>query len=47
MFKIKPILPYVCLEEDPREIPLNKCVSFGDLMATIQKCKELDKKEKK
>ena len=27
---------------DPRSQPLNKCVSFGDIMATLGECKKLD-----
>jgi hypothetical protein len=38
---------YVCFEKDPRKIPLNQCASFGDLMATLERCKELDRKDKK
>jgi hypothetical protein len=38
-------LEYVCLKDDPRKTPLNQCMSMGDLMATIQVCKELDKKD--
>ena len=38
---------YVCGAEDPRKIPLHNCVSLGDLMATLQICKELDEKDKK
>lgn len=40
-------LPYVCGMKDPRKVPLNQCVSLGDMMATIQICKELDEKDKK
>ncbi len=36
---------YVCFQKDPRQTPLMNCVSMGDLMATLQKCKELDEKE--
>ena len=32
---------YVCTKKDPRKTPLNQCVSLGDLMATITKCKHL------
>ena len=38
--------PYVCGARDPRKIPLDRCVSLGDLMATLQRCKELDEKDK-
>ncbi len=38
--------PYVCGARDPRKIPLNQCVSLGDLMATLQRCKELDERDK-
>ena len=37
---------YVCFKKDPRKTPLNQCASLGDLMATIQRCKELDGKDK-
>ena len=38
---------YVWGAEDPRKIPLHNCASLGDLMATLQICKELDEKDKK
>lgn len=38
--------PYVYGARDPRKIPLNQCVSLGDLMATLQRCKELDERDK-
>ena len=38
---------YVCGMKDPRKVPLNQCVSLGDLMATIERCKELDRLDKK
>ncbi len=37
---------YVFTQEDPRKTPLNQCVSLGDLMATLQKCDKLDKRDK-
>ena len=37
---------YVGAQEDPRGTPLNQCVSLGDLMWTLQRCMELDEKEK-
>jgi len=39
--------PYVCGAKDPRKIPLDRCVSLGDLMATIERCKELDRLDAK
>lgn len=36
---------YVCFQEDPRKTPLMNCVSLGDLMYTLMKCRELDEKE--
>ena len=38
---------YVCFKKDPRKTPLDQCWSLGDLMATLQRCKELDEKDKK
>jgi len=38
---------YVCFQKDPRKIPLSECASLGDLMATIERCKELDRIDKK
>ena len=38
---------YVCTAKDPRKIPLNQCRSLGDLMATLERCKELDRIDKK
>ena len=43
---LKTIPSYVCGARDPRKIPLNQCVSLGDLMATLQRCKELDERDK-
>lgn len=40
-------MPYVCGAKDPRKIPLNQCVSLGDLMATLEICRELDEEDKK
>ena len=40
-------IPYVCFKKDPRKTPLTQCRSLGDMMATIQRCKELDEKDKK
>ena len=40
-------IPYVCFQKDPRKTPLNQCRSLGDLMATMQRCKELDEEDKK
>lgn len=31
---------------NPRKKPLNQCWSLGHMMALIEECKELDKKEK-
>ncbi len=39
--------PYVWGKKDPRKTPLTECRSLGDMMATIQRCKELDEKDKK
>lgn len=36
---------YVSGQEDPRSTPLNQCVSLGDLMFTLQRCRELDEEE--
>jgi len=38
---------YVCGAKDPRKIPLNQCASLGDLMATLERCRELDKQDRK
>lgn len=38
---------YVFTKKDPRNTPLNMCASLGDLMATLETCKELDKKDKR
>ena len=38
---------YVWTKKDPRNTPLNQCYSLGDLMMTIEKCKELDKRDRK
>ncbi len=43
---LKTIPSYVCGARDPRKIPLNQCVSLGDLMATLQRCEELDERDK-
>ena len=40
-------IPYVGAQRDPRKTPLNQCVSLGDLMWTLQRCKELDEEDKK
>ncbi len=40
-------IPYVFTQKDPRKTPLNQCRSLGDLMATMQRCKELDEEDKK
>ncbi len=37
---------YVCGKKDPRKTPFNQCDSLGDLMATMQICRELDEKDK-
>jgi len=38
---------YVCGAKDPRKIPLNQCATLGDLMATLEICKELDELDEK
>lgn len=44
-YKISP--KYMFTEKDPRNIPLNQCASLGDLMATLEKCERLNKKDKR
>lgn len=39
--------PYVWGKKDPRKTPLSQCRSLGDMMATIEICKELDEEDKK
>ncbi len=36
---------YVWGMKDPRKVPLHQCASLGDMMATIEVSKKLDKKE--